>query len=228
MRRRIERRAGLPGTRAVVGALLMAVAAIGVLLAHADAGDGPADDVVVANGDIRAGERVTAADLRVEAADLPGRGRTFAAVDALVGRVAVAPIGEGEIVQASAVTDDRAAAAAHEIALTLPRQQVAVGRLKSGERVDVFSTSEERTVSVVRGAVVVQIGVERDGSLTSEREVSVVVAVESGDQVAALVHALRTGDVTVVRSTLVDDAASEPLTFEAGDATAPTANGGDG
>ena len=101
----------------------------------------------------------------------------------------------------------------HEVALRLPRGQVAVGRLKEGERVDVFATYDHRTSSVVRGAEVVQIEADDTDSLTSSREITLVVAVPSGDAVAAVVHALRTGDVTVVRSTFTDATTEEPLTF---------------
>ena len=55
-----------------------------------------------------------------------------------------------------------------------------------------------------------QIDADDGGSLTSSREVTLVVAVPSGDAVAALVHALRTGDVTVVRSTFADASADGP------------------
>lgn len=198
----------------------MAIAVVAVFLAYRDAAEGPGDSVVVARTAIRAGDELQAADLRVERAELPAGSRgTFAAADLLVGHVALGPIGEGEIVQASSVTAERAAVPSREIELTLPREQVAVGRLKRGERVDIFVTSDDRTASVVRNAVVVQIGSSGEGSLTSQRETSLVVAVESGDAVAALVHALRTGDVTVVRSTFAGDLdqspETQPLVFDA-------------
>jgi Flp pilus assembly protein CpaB len=221
----IRRRRGLPGSRAVVGGLLIALAAIGVFVAYADATRGPSDPVVVARRAIRIGDVLEAADLRVATADLPtGATGSFDDVASLVGRVALGPIAAGELVQSGSVTDDRATSAAHEVALLLPREQVAVGHLKQGERVDVFVTRDARTTSVVRGAQVVQIGSEGDGSLTSEREVSIVVAAPSGEAAAALVHALRTGDVTVVRSTFaaVDD--GEPLEVD----TAGTSGEGTG
>ena len=149
-------------------------------------------------------------DLRTVDGELPGDAAAFDQVATLVGRVALGPIGEGEIVQAASVTDGPATAGVHEVAVTLPRRQIAVGRLKEGERVDVFVTYDDRTSSVVRGAQVVQIGAEDDGSLTSDREISLVVAVPSGEAVAALVHALRTGDVTVVRSTFAEASSRRP------------------
>jgi hypothetical protein len=114
----------------------------------------------------------------------------------------------------------------HEVAVALPRRQIAVGRLKPGERVDVYVTYDERTTSVVRGAEVVQIEADDAGSLTSDREISLVVAVPSGDAVAAVVPALRTGDVTVVRSTFAVAAVDDPLEYDG--RGEPSATPGDG
>jgi hypothetical protein len=136
--------------------------------------------------------------------------------------VVLGPVASGEVVQASAVTDGAGARDVHEVALTLPRGQIAVGRLKQGERVDVFATSDDRTTSVVRGAAVVQIEADPSGSLTSSREVTLVVAVPSGDAVAAVVHALRSADVTVVRSTFTDGSREDPLVFTDEGTSSPT------
>ena len=211
----IQRHRGLPGSRAVVGGALIALAAVGVYLAYDQATDDPSDPVVVAARDIHAGEILDPEVLGTIEADLPdpAAGATFGSIEVVEGRVALAPIARGEIVQAGAVTDGPAAPGLHEVAISLPRAQIAVGRLKEGERVDVFATYDDRTSSVVRGAEVVQIGVDDDSSLTSNREVTLVVAVPSGDAVAAVVHALRTGDVTVVRSTFADATAEDPLVF---------------
>lgn len=227
----IERHRGLPGGRAVLGGVLMAVAAIGVFLAYAQAGRRPTEPAVVAAHAIRVGEVLEPDDLRTIEADLPATAAegTFTAIEALAGRVALGPIAEGEIVQSGSVTDQRATGDLHEVAISLPRGQIAVGRLKQGERVDVFVTYDDRTTSVVRGAEVVEIGTDDGGSLTSDREVTLVVAVPTGDAVAAVVHALRTGDVTVVRSTFADATADDPLVFTGdGATTTSTAVDGDG
>ena len=210
----ITRRKALPGGRAVLGGVLMAVAVVGVFLAYERAGREPSDAIVVAARPIRLGAVLEASDLRAVHGKLPGDGDGFARIEALVGHVALGPIDEGEVVQPGSVTDDRTAAPAHEVAITLPGRQIAVGRLKPGERVDVFVTYDDRTTSVVRGAQVVQIEAEDSASLTSDREISLVVAVPSDQTVAALVHALRTGDVTVVRSTFADASSEDPLLYE--------------
>ena len=209
----ITRRRALPGGRAVLGGVLMAVAVVGVFLAYEQAGNEPRDSIVVAARAIRLGEVLEASDLRTVQGELPGGAPGFAAIDALVGRIALGPIAEGEVVQPGSITDERSAEPVHEVAITLPGRQVAVGRLKPGERVDVFVTYDDRTSSVVRGAQVVQIEAEDSASLTSDREISLVVAVPSYQTVAALVHALRTGDVTVVRSTFAE-ASSGDLRYD--------------
>lgn len=222
--RAIVRRPGLPGGRAAVGGLLITVAALGVFLAYQRAEQGPTTRVVVAAREIRVGAVIEEDDLQVVVADLPAsaKGSAFSTSSAVIGRVALGPIAAGEIVQAGSITVDRAPAQANEIAITLPRAQIAVGRLQAGDRVDIFVTYAERTTSVVRGATVVLIGSERDRSLTSDRELSIVVSVPSADAVAALVHALRTGDVTVVRSTFAPAAGAEPLVYEPQTSGAPT------
>ena len=211
----IHRHRGLPGGRAVIGGVLMALAAVGVYLAYDQASAGSSDPVVVAARDLQVGQVLELGDVRTIEADLPAPAAdgAFSSPDAVVGRVVLGPIAGGELVQAAAVTEGRARPDVHEVALRLPRVQVAVGRLKEGERVDVFATYDHRTSSVVRGAEVVQIEADDTDSLTSSREITLVVAVPSGDAVAAVVHALRTGDVTVVRSTFTDATTEEPLTF---------------
>jgi hypothetical protein len=218
--REIHRARSLPGSRAVVGGALMAVAAIGVFVAYTDATDAPTTSFVVAAGAIRSGEVIEASDLRRVEGTVPEvlRDRIIADPSALVGRAALGPITDGDLVQAGMVSDD--AGAGHEVAMVLPRSQVAVGRLKQGERVDLFVTVDDRTTSVVRGAPVVQIDAGGDGTLTTERELTLVVSVTDGDAVVALVHALRTGDVTVVRSTFSELVVDRPLEFTGPGATA--------
>lgn len=221
--RAIVRRPGLPGGRAALGGLLITVAALSVFLAYQRAERGPTTRVVVARQEIRVGAVIEPDDVQVALAELPASvGATaFRSPSAVVGHVALGPIAAGEIVQAAAITADRSPSDAHEIAITLPRAQIAVGRLRAGDRVDIFVTYDERTSSVVRNATVVLIGTDRDRSLTSDRDLSIVVAVPSGDAVAALVHALRTGEVTVVRSTFAS-ADAEPLVYEPPDAGHPS------
>lgn len=210
---RIGTRRDLPGGRAALGGLLVTLAAVGAFAAASPDGDDGRPTVVAAS-DLQAGEVLEADDLDVVRASLPGSARGFSTVGALVGRVVLGPVGAGEVVQASAVTTETAAGTGRrEVALTLPPEQVAVGRLRAGDRVDVFVSYDDRTSSIVQGAEVVQLSTGGDRSITSARDVQLVVAVESVDQVAALVHALRMGAVTVVRSTFAEEVDDQSVTF---------------
>ncbi|MEO6318112.1 MAG: SAF domain-containing protein [Acidimicrobiales bacterium] len=128
----IERHRGLPGGRAVLGGVLMAVAAVGVFVAYDRSSQRPTDPVAVASHALRVGEVLEPDDLRMVEVDLPAAaaGRAFTSVESLAGRVTLGPIGDGEIVQAGSVTDQATSGEIHEVAVTLPRSQIAVGRLK--------------------------------------------------------------------------------------------------
>lgn len=203
-------RSSLLNPRILLGALLVCASGVGLYVAASADGSDPGRAVVVASRDLRPGEEIESDDLLVEHGQLPSSADVFTAVDDLVGRVVLGPVGSGEIIQAAAVTPERAAGVAQrEVAVTLPRDQVAVGRLRVGDRVDLFVTYEEQTAAVVRGAAVVLISLADDDALAADREVRLVVALESDEAVVALVHALRTGDVTVVRSTLAAEQAGD-------------------
>ncbi len=205
----------------MVGGLLIAVAAVGAFLAAGGADGDTGKPVVVAAVDLRPGQVLEAEDLEVAmvgTSGTPGFGR----VEDLVGRAVLGPVGDGEVVQPSSVSPDRASGTPRrEVALALPRQNLAVGSLRVGDRVDVFVTDDEETRAIAQGVEVMHLATDDERSLTSEREVRLVVAVESPDAVAALVHSLRTGEVTVVRSTFAAEQ-TQPLVHRPGGQQEPS------
>ncbi|MFP5255654.1 MAG: SAF domain-containing protein [Acidimicrobiia bacterium] len=194
-------RGPLLNPRSLLGALLVTASGVGLFVA-ASGDDRGGHEVVVASTDLRPGQVIDPEDLDLVRAELPGSIDVFANADDLVGRVVLGPIGTGELVQAAAVSQDRPLVERQrEVAVTLPRDQVAVGRLRVGDRVDLFVTGDVRTTVVVQGAPVVHLVADDGSGLSAGRDVRLVVALEQDAAVAALVHALRTGEVTVVRST---------------------------
>jgi hypothetical protein len=218
--RRIDRRPGLPGGRALVGALLMVVAAVGVFVAYTDATGNPSTSYVVAATDLRVGDAIASEDLELTSIDLPASvsARAFISPDELTGRVVVAPVAAGEVLQASAVTEQVPPEAGTEVAITVPRENVATGRLEVGDRVDVFQTTEEGTSTVVRGVQVIDLTVDDSDDLGDGGDVEVVVIVPDGGAVGELIHALRVADITIVRSTFAEPS-DEQLSYtpDAGD-----------
>lgn len=201
--RRVERRVGLPSGRAVVGGLLMALAAVGTFLAYADATADDTIQVLVAARDLAPGQTIEASDVELVSVELPGGVRgLFGTVDAAVGRQVSAPVEAGEFLIASATVVPLEGAETLEVAISVPAAR-AVGRLRAGERVDVFSTwSDEVTQLIAVDARVLEVdGGSREG-LGGSDTVTVRLAVTELSQVEALVHAQAAGDITIVRATI--------------------------
>ena len=80
--RTVRRRRGLPGSRAVVGGLLVAASAVGLFAAASRSGDGPTHSYVIARHDLAAGTRLEASHLELAPMEVgpgsPARGRSMA------------------------------------------------------------------------------------------------------------------------------------------------------
>jgi Flp pilus assembly protein CpaB len=201
-RRRVERVRGLPGGRAVAGGLLVALAGLGTLVAWQQASGAADDAYAVADRPIHPGERLAAEDVRLVPLDLPSgvAGGAFGDPQAVAGRVALGPIGEGELVQAGQVSDPEGAVPSAEVSFALARDRAVDGRLRSGDLVDVFVTYDEGTSAVAERVQVVEVS---DGgtTLTSGAELTVTLALVDASARSELIQAVRAGEVTLVRST---------------------------
>src|SRR5262245_12907440 len=172
----ITRRSSLPSGRAVVGGLLVTLAVLGTYFAATAGDSGPDTQYVVAARAIDQGERLSEGDLRMVAMDLSAgvADHAFRETDALRGAVALAPLREGSLIEASQVLPPSVAAEeplepTHELSLRLPVEQAVDGALNRGERVDVLATygtgDEAITVVVTRDALVTAIGHPDDAGL---------------------------------------------------------------
>jgi Flp pilus assembly protein CpaB len=213
-RRRTLDRPLLPSARAAVGGLLLALAGVGTFVAWQQASGIPDRSYVVAQRTISPGERVAADDLRVTPIDLPDgiAGSAFGDAAAVEGRVALGPIGQDELVQASQLSDARSAEPVVEVSFALARDRAVDGQLRSGDSVDVFVTYPDRTTAVAEHVQVVAANESGNASFAGTGQVTVTLALDAIDRRADLIHALRAGEVTLVRSTLAgpgpDDAAA--------------------
>jgi Flp pilus assembly protein CpaB len=201
-RRRIAARPVLPSGRALVGGLLLAVSGVATFGAWQRASGTPDHAYVVARHPLAPGARLTADDLEVVRLDLPHAvaGSAFDDVGAVVDRVTLGPVGEGELVQAAQVSDAASATALVEVSFAVPRDRALDGRLRSGDRVDVFVTYDDYTAAVVEGAEVVAVG-DTSTTLGTAGDLTVTLALDAAGRRAELVHAVRAGEVTLVRST---------------------------
>ena len=207
--RPLRRRRGLPGSRAVVGGLLVAAAAVGLFAAYAGVDAGPDRSFVVARHPLAAGTRLQASNLALEPMDLPPglEARTFGRISDLVGTTLLAPLEGGELVQASTVAATPPGGAGRVVSFPVDRGRL--GQLKQGQRVDVVATygtgTDAYTAAVLQNALVTAI--DRGGSALGDDDVTVLtVAVDDPHDELAVAHALQLAKVTVVvRSGPSDD-----------------------
>ncbi len=204
-------RRGLPGSRAVVGGLLVAVAAVGVFAAWSGANKGPTTRYVVAAHTVAAQTVLEPDDLKTVAIDLPDvvAGRSFSSTGALVRSVTLGPLETGELVQSGNVLPGRTAKRRPEFSFGIDAERAVAGSLRAGDRVNVLVTYGTGTGSVTQlvspdAQVLAVDGGARNGLSDSRRQVLTVALGASGD-ILELTNAARAGELTVARVSGVKD-----------------------
>lgn len=202
--RTITPRRGLPSTRAVVGGLLVAVAAVGTWATVISAGAGAPPRYVVSARAIGPGQQIETGDLTWATVDLPPdqRARAFTDAEAIVGSIALGPMTPGEIIQVGSVTTDRPDEGQRELSFTVDAAWAVGGRLRPGDTIDVFATDDgvdgRTSTKVLSRATIRRIDTAAgDGFGQTDQQ---VLTVGIGDEATALITAARNGDLTVVRA----------------------------
>lgn len=219
----IRPRRGLPGGRAVVGGLLVAVAAVGIFAAATGVGRGPDTRYLVASRDLTPGTVIEAGDVELVALDLPDTltSQVFTRPDQVIGAVAVGPVAGGELIQAGGLADG-SAGEVPTFSVTIDRADANGGELQRGDFVQVFVTYGSgitaTTVAVSTDARVVTSS-SGEESLASSDEIVVRLAVPSAEERSAIINATVAGRITLVRTTGGDDvAATDRFTPDVDDA----------
>jgi Flp pilus assembly protein CpaB len=197
----VARPPGIPGARAVVGGVLVALAGLGTFVSWQQASGTPDHSYAVAGEDLAPGDPVTADAVRFVPIDLPA-GVAAAAFDSpadLEGRVLVAPVGDGQLLQLGAVSDQVGGEPSSEVSITLGRDLAVDGRLRPGDTVDVYATQDETSVAAT-GLRVVAV-TEAGGSFGDGSELTVTLALTAQADGAPIIQAAREGQVTLVRTT---------------------------
>lgn len=216
--RRIRRSRGLPGGRAVVGALLVTAAAVAIFAAYLNATADPTTSYLVAIETIEPGTRfesfedVSAAfgSVTVElTSPLDERAIPVSEIESLVGRVLVSPMQRGDLATRTALVDDGGVAPAQTMSFPISRTDAVGGTLRPGERVDVLATfgsgETAYTSYVVRGVPLLRITGPDGGPASGNSDLILTVAVTDLLSVQALGHAVNTAEVFVTRSSVGPD-----------------------
>lgn len=203
--RPLRRRVGLPSGRAVAGGLLVAVATLGIVAAYADATRPPSTTWVVAARELTPGTRLAPGDLTVVRAKLPpGVARTaFSDPGRLVGSVLAARVPKGGLVEVADLAPDDTGGP-QQVSFALEAARALGGYLRPGDRVDVVATwAAEGGASyteVVASGVTVLDAAGAGASPVGGRTLVVTLAPASQRDLLAIVHAVRNGNATLVRT----------------------------
>jgi Flp pilus assembly protein CpaB len=207
--RPLGRRVPLPAGRAIVGGLLVTVAAVATFAAYTSSNGGPTDHLVVANGPIRVGQPIHESDVRSVAVALPDEvlARSFATPGALEGAIAIAPIDADEPISQGAVRrgPEPGSLPRHEVTFALPREHALDGRLRPGEVIDLVATygsgTDAYTAVVARQVRVLDADAASSNGVGSAGNVTITIGLDTDRAVLETTHALEIAKVNVVRST---------------------------
>ena len=240
--RTISPRRSLPGGRAVIGAFLVVVAAVGTFGAYLSATAAPDTSYLVAARSFEIGHVVEEADLvgagagfRAVPIDLPDEQAAGAiasdpaTAEQLLGQVVVAPIGTGDLALQSQFVAAADAGDGVAMSFSLPVDRALAGRVGAGERVDVIATyardgadgSETRLVA--RNVTVVTATSGGEG-LNGGR-FTLTVELPDLDTAQRLQHAVDTAQVAILRSGDADATTPAPTASDTPPTSDSTASG---
>lgn len=194
---------GLPTGRALVGALLVAVAVLGTFALGNDGHDSTVA-YVVARTSIDAGQVIAAEDLTTRRLHLDPDVADGAFVDsgAIVGSVALAALEPGDLVQRSVVGPSGPGESGRfELTLTVPTGATPPS-LRRGERVTILATlgsgADATTRAVLEAIEVVDL---RSVDDLGGGDMVLTVALDDPALLVAGAHAAQVGEITVIRMT---------------------------
>jgi pilus assembly protein CpaB len=201
--RRVAGRSTRPSGRAALGALLVVLSGVGLYLATVASTKERVTTYVVAARDITKGQVVTENDVRTEPLRLSElvSQRAFADPSVLVGAIALVPLGEGELVQVSAM--QQGGPAMRAMSFPIESARAVAGDISPGDHIDVVATFDREgttvTETVLRGLEV--LAINRGGvDATSSTPLVIRVGIKDAQQQEVLAHALNVGKLFVVRA----------------------------
>ena len=203
--RTVARPAGVPGARAVVGGVLVALSGLATFVMWERANGTPEHAYAVAADTLGPGDPVGPDAVRWVRMDLPAgvAGAAFRDGAGLEGRVALAPIAEGELIQAASLSDQGGHDPTAELSIALARERAVNGRLRPGDLVDVYATTrDESTTQVAAGVRVLDVS-DAGNTFDGGGDLTVTLGVSASEEQVAIVDAAANGAVTLIRTTHV-------------------------
>lgn len=205
-RRTITARRSLPSGRAVVGALLVTISALGLYAANRAAAAPPDTTWLVARRDIPSGHRITAADLGRARMQLIGETEAVSFSDPgdVIGHLSISPVAKDELLQRSDIATHRAATGtARRLTLDLTAAQALNGQIAPGDLVDIAATGTDpgSTQLIVRSALISSVDSGDGGGVGARGGIRVSLVVADTDAAQLVIDAAEHGKVTLIVAT---------------------------
>ena len=214
----ITPRRGLPSGRALIGGLLVTVAALGSFAIATAGSEGPGTEYLVLSSPVAAGDTITLTTVAFEAMELSPSliASALTTTDGLEGAIALRDLRIGELLAADDLiaapsVDGQTISGMHELTFAVPLDRTPPG-LRRGDRVTILGTATDTTTVAVEDALVLMIDTRPDQIGSSGRGV-LTLAIEDAGSVMTITHVTQTAEITVVRSTrALDDIYPELVT----------------
>lgn len=230
-RRTFQPRRGLPTGRAIVGALLVTVSAVGAFAIATTGDDGPSTEYLVLIDDVEAGATVELDDVAFAAMELAPEVAATAlrTTNGLEGATALQHLRAGQLLDVrslngAAFVDGAPVVSVHELTIPVQRNR-APERLRRGDRVTIlaFDDSADILFTALEDALVLSFDTESPGIINSD-EAILTLALPDSELVARGTY-LSFDEVTVVlTSRALDDEYDPEFVVTAGE-VALTAEG---
>lgn len=205
--RTIDHTRRLPSGRAVLGGTLVVLAALGLFVAADPGTTTPTTHFVVARRSIEAGHVLTAGDVTLVAMALPDQvaAESVPSDAATVGAITLAPLAAGQLVARSQIATGARATRRPLLSFSIDADRAAGGDLRPGDRIDVLVTWDHTTDSdtdlVGRNLDVIAVDHPDGDALGQGRKLTISVNVTAGRSLIELTRAIRSGQLTIVRTT---------------------------
>ncbi len=197
------RSAVLPGSRALIGALLCTFAALLTFGAYARANRPATTRYLVATRNLEPGAAVTSKDVEAIAMDLPEtlRQRAFGSSVNLDGATVLGPVGNGELFQAGNLVKKAAGSQSLELSFPIDSAYAAAGRLRPGDRIDVLTNNGQIAVPVATDLLIIATSNPPDGVSSGRGTLVITVAYDGSFDGAALLGAAQNTKLSAIRRT---------------------------
>ncbi|MFN8050546.1 MAG: RcpC/CpaB family pilus assembly protein [Acidimicrobiales bacterium] len=201
----------LPGGRAIVGGLLVAVSVLGIFATHRAATTTTLANWLVVRRPVSAGAVITADDLALAPMDLydDTRSRALADPRSAVGRVALVPLERGDLLlRSNIVAGAGRPSTGRRVGVSLDAADALGGDLRAGDRVDIVAIAsstapDDQSSIIVRGAMVSSVGGASDGGVGSSDRVDLNLEVPTEEAARAVVDAAAKGGVSLIAASTV-------------------------